>query len=106
MNDQKTPYPPENPPPYTYSNPGSGFQPPPPAPPPPGGRDPVTGQPVQGQTVVVVNQTVGFGSTPVQIACPSCHKQIITSVTSSPSSSAWLLCSLLFCLGYEKIGKL
>ncbi|XP_063683552.1 cell death-inducing p53-target protein 1 homolog [Bolinopsis microptera] len=93
-------YPPAGPPPAQYPPAGPPPAQYPPAGPPPA-QYPPAGYPPQPQppTVVVVNagsHSVRFSNNPMNMTCPNCHSQILTSVTYENGTMTWVICLVLF----------
>ena len=88
---------------------GYGYGPPPPPvdyPPPQaqGAPPPYQGQPYPPaglpQTQNVLNQHVNFGTTPVQLRCPNCHKDVMTNLSYDAGLLTWLAVGIMFLLGF------
>ena len=83
---------------------GYGYGPPPPPvdyPATQGVPPPYQGQPSAPPTqTVVLNQQVIYGTTPVQVRCPSCQKDIITNLHYDSGLLTWISVLVLFLLGF------
>ena len=51
-------------------------------------------------TVILTNTVVEFGSTPLNLRCPNCQRDIVTSVQYENGMLTWLLVLLMFVLGF------
>jgi lipopolysaccharide-induced tumor necrosis factor-alpha factor len=51
------------------------------------------------QPTVVTTVVQQFRSNPVQTNCPSCHAQVVTSITYDTGTFAWLLCVIICLVG-------
>lgn len=116
MSDKPPPYslpgyPPPGQPAYPaqpgYPPPQQGYPPaqpgyPPPqgyGPPPPVGAQHTTTTVIQQQPTTVVIGNAMYGESPVSMACPFCNATIVTSVSYSPGTLAWLACGGLILVG-------
>lgn len=52
---------------------------------------PMVGQPGAGQTVVVVEQNIYFGSQPTACVCPNCRNNVVTNTVYTPGALSWLV---------------
>ena len=48
---------------------------------------------------VILNQQVVYGTTPVQVRCPNCQKDIITNIHYDTGMLTWISVLVLFLLG-------
>ena len=90
------------PPQPTDLPPGQGAAPPPPyqyQQPPPQTQQYQTAVTAPPTQTVVLNQVV-FSDTPVQIHCPHCQQNVITTVNHETGMLTWLAVGILFLLGF------
>lgn len=89
--------------PQGYGPPPPGYGPPPPSgygPPPPMGQPGMYGPP-SGQTTVIVQPSVAianFSDNPIQLRCPKCNAEIMTSTHYETGTLSWILCLILLFL--------
>lgn len=99
------------PPPGYGPPPPSGYGPPPPMGqpgmygPPPGMYGPPSGMygPPPGQTTVIVQPSVAianFSDNPIQLRCPKCNAEIMTSTHYETGTLSWILCLILCFFGF------
>lgn len=91
--------------PQGYGPPPPGYGPPPPSgygPPPPMGQPGMYGPP-SGQTTVIVQPSVAianFSDNPIQLRCPKCNAEIMTSTHYETGTLSWILCLILCFFGF------
>lgn len=98
--------------PQGYGPPPPGYGPPPPSgygPPPPMGQPGMYGPPSgmygppPGQTTVIVQPSVAianFSDNPIQLRCPKCNAEIMTSTHYETGTLSWILCLILCFFGF------
>lgn len=94
-------YPP--PPPGTIHPQGYGPPPPGYGPPPPSGYGPPPPMGQPGQTTVIVQPSVAianFSDNPIQLRCPKCNAEIMTSTHYETGTLSWILCLILCFFGF------
>ena len=103
MSDKPPPYQPgAYPPPAQPAYPQQPGYPPPQGygqPPPPGAHTHQSTTIIQQQPTAVVVGSAVYGESPVSMVCPYCTATILTSVTYTPGTLAWLVCGGLILVG-------
>ena len=61
---------------------------------------PYQGQPGAPPSQTIVLNQVIFGTTPVQVRCPNCQKDIITNIHYDSGLLTWISVLVLFILGF------
>ena len=62
-------------------------------------QQPYSHQPYQPTQTVVFNNNITFGETPMQLRCPNCQRDVITSVRYEMGLLTWISVGVLFLIG-------